>query len=726
MRRKRKLRAVLLCAALTQTLCVASPCSAWAGSEDNLITQGDFTEGIGSWSMYLENGRASQFVNGQGQLQVDIEDVGPEDYSVQTYWDGFQMREGCTYRISFDVSSSVQRSFQWRVQLNGGDYHAYATDKMSVGTEMTHYETTFKMEEASDMAPRFCLNLGVQDGAPGNIGFHSLCFDNFVICLIDDSGAVSPEEGNTIMKINLNQVGYKPASLKQAVIRGGAAGGTFAVLDEKGNSVYNGELTQEQFNAGSQETTALADFSALTTPGVYKLSAEGYGESAPFRIDENVYQDLAADAFHLFYLQRCGVVEDPVYGHEACHTQDGEIYGKAGESIVSHGGWHDAGDYGRYVVAGAKAAADLLLAYENYGGQFGDDTGIPESGNGIPDILDEVKYELDWLLTMQDPATGGVYHKITGENFPGVVMPQDETEKMVISPISTTATADFAAIMAMAARLYPEEAYKKTCLEAASKAWAYFEQTPSDTVGFKNPSGIVTGEYDDPRDTDERFWAAAELYRTTGESVYAKAASQMDVSTIQADLGWQDVGVYGLYAYAHAADEQDSFGKTAVSRLEAIAQAALANAQTDSYGSSLTPEEYVWGSNMYLANKGVIMLMANEFRPDDAYVTAIEQQLHYLLGNNTTSYSYVTGYGARPAENPHHRPSQYVGTAVKGMLVGGPNAGLQDPCAASALQGAAPAACYIDNDQSYSTNEITIYWNSPLVYLIAGINALVE
>ncbi len=711
MSKKRHWLAALFCLAMAQTLCFSSSAIA-AG--DNLITESDFESGPGSWSTYLEGGNASLSVNAQGQLQVDIEDVGQKDYAVQVYWDGFKLQEGCDYALSFDVSSSAERSFMWRVQLNGGDYHAYATDQVTAGADMTHYETAFTMEEASDPAPRFCLNLGEQDNAPAEMGAHTLCFDNFSLSLLDDSHAVYEEEGTATMDIHVNQVGYLPTALKQAVIRG-AAGSAFSVLDEEGQPVFTGELTAERFNESSQETTALADFSALTAPGTYTLISDGCEASAAFRIGADVYHDLAGDAFRMFYLQRCGVVEDDTYGHEACHTQDGEIYGSDGQTIASHGGWHDAGDYGRYIAPGAKAAADLLLTYENYGDLFGDGA-----------ILDEVKYELDWMLTMQDPVTGGVYHKITGENFPGVIMPQDETEKMVISPISTAATADFAAVMAMAARLYPDEAFRKTCLDAAAKAWAYLLATPSDTVGFKNPSGIVTGEYDDADDTDERFWAAAELYRTTHDMVYAEAAAQMDIHSIQADLGWQDVGVYGLYAYAHAAEENDPFAKIVRDRLEEIAQNAAALAQSDAYGAALSPDEYVWGSNMYLANKAMIMLMANEFTPDDTYVTAAQQQLNYLLGNNTTSYCFVTGYGTLPAAHPHHRPSQYVGAAVKGMLVGGPNAGLNDPYAANVLQGMANAACYADNDQSYSCNEVAIYWNSPLVYLLAGITSLVK
>ncbi len=694
-----------------------------ASELENMIPGGDFSEGIGTWSTYLEGGEASQTVNEQGQMVIDITDIGQKDYAVQAYVDGFSLQEGCVYALSFDAVSSVERTLEWRVQLNGGDYHEYASDLVTVGTEMTHIEAVFTMEEASDPAPRFCLNLGFHEGCPEDLNAHTLCFDNFTLTLLDDSQAAAEEEKEDMEQIHLDQVGYLPNGLKQAVLRSEAVGGSFEVVNEQGESVYRGETLPAVSNTSSGETAAIADFSELTEPGTYTLRTETCGESLPFQIGEDVYEELSYDALHMFYLQRCGAVEDETFGHEACHTQAGEIYGSDGKSIQSTGGWHDAGDYGRYVVAGAKAVADLLLTYENYRGQFDQAFLLPESTNGLPDLLNEVKYELDWMLTMQDPETGGVYHKITGEVFPDVIPPQEETATMVVSPISTTATGDFAAVMAMAARIYPDEEYRQQCLSAAKKAWAYLKETPSDGVGFKNPEGIVTGEYDDSHDVDERFWAAAELYRTTGESVYDEAAQQMDLSEIPWDLGWQSVGVYGMYAYLKGTETPTAFTQELQERLLALAGDALTKADAEVYGAALSSEEYIWGSNMLVADRGMLFLMAEEFSQNEAYVAAAQKQLHYLLGTNTTSYCFVTGYGSVSPEHPHHRPSQYAGQAVKGMLVGGPDSYLEDPYAANVLTGLPPAACYADDDQTYSCNEVTIYWNSPLVYLLAGIQA---
>lgn len=134
--------------------------------------------------------------------------------------------------------------------------------------------------------------------------------------------------------------------------------------------------------------------------------------------------------------------------------------------------------------------------------------------------------------------------------------------------------------------------------------------------------------------------------------------------------------------------------------------------ERDAYASTIE-DAYPWGSNMTIANNGMLYLMME--MGDEA-----SSQLSYLLGNNANSYCFVTGYGTLSPTGTHHRPSQATGKTMKGMLVGGPNSNLEDPYAQATLKDAAPAKCYVDNEQSFSCNEVTIYWNSPLVYLIAG------
>lgn len=696
-------------------------------SGENMIQNGDFSDGLTNWMIYTNGGVAEQLVTADGEMEIKVSDPGTLDYAIQPYYDGFSLDSGCEYQYSFDVHSTVERTLQWRLQLNGGDYHAYVSDIITINEETQHVTCTFKMEEASDPAPRLCINMGMVEGCPDDLGAHSVYFDNFELYLTDDSGRTDSGSTEETADINVNQIGYLPKEEKKAVVRsadGSEVSGSFDVVDQTGKTVYTGELQDAKENKASGEQTAIADFTEVTEAGTYKIVTENYGESFSFEIGDDIYDAVSDSTLRMFYLQRCGTeVQDDTFGHAACHTGGAIAYGSTASSFTEVlGGWHDAGDYGRYVVAGAKAAADLMLAYEAYGDQFGDDTGIPESGNGTPDILDEVKYELDWMLQMQDTESGGVYHKITGENFPDAVMPEEETAQMYLAPISTTATADFAATMAMASRVFKDDAAAQVYLDAAKKAWAYLEVTPGDGVGFKNPDSIMTGEYDDTNDTDERYWALAELYKTTGDETYLNAMKEYSADKIGTGLGWQNVGLYGMYAYLTSGSSDDYYDSVKVQFDQAV-DAAYAYAQADAYGVALGSSDYTWGSNMNVANNGMLFLMANRLEANPDYVKAANAQVDYLMGTNTNSYCFITGFGTLSPVSPHHRPSQSVGQTMSGMLIGGPDANLEDPYAKATLADKAPAACYVDNVQSYSCNEVTIYWNSPLVYLLAGVEA---
>ena len=400
------------------------------------------------------------------------------------------------------------------------------------------------------------------------------------------------------------------------------------------------------------------------------------------------------------------------------------IYG-TDETVDVSGGWHDAGDYGRYVVSGAKAVADLLLSVQR-DGRLLDDAGIPESGDGVDDRLQEARWELDWLLKMQ-AADGGVYHKVTCRTFPGIVPPQEEREELVVCPVSGTATGDFAAVMAMAARLFAEsgaaelEAAAPEYLAAAAEAWAWLTEHENEP-GFRNPEDVLTGEYPDDKAADERFWAAAELSRATGDPACREAAlSLLRQGGITAELGWVEMGGYGLYALLTDPElpEGDELHTLAKGLLETELNDVLALIAANPYGISRS-DTYEWGSNMGVANTGVLLLMAGDVLGDEAAASAALRQLDYLLGENAVGYCFVTGMGSLSPEHPHHRPSQLLGQAMPGMLVGGPNSNLEDPYAANVLRDAASARCYADSDQSFSTNEVTIYWNSPLIALLSA------
>ena len=689
---------------------------------ENMLSNGDFSMGVDPWSYFCQDGSGSLSINSDGELDVDIKATGKVSHGVQVYHDGFKLMEGCTYKLEYDAYSDVERPVEMRFQINGGDYHAYFEEKVPLTTEKSHYEFTFTMKETTDPAPRLCFNSGLVDGMESGMAEHHIYFDNMVLTLTDDSKKVEGSGEIQMPEIAINQIGYLPGAYKSATIRESALYQTVRLIDEStGEAVLEENIDGGIEDHDSGEIEAAFDFTGISKEGTYHIEA-GDAKSASFRIASDVYDEAFKASIKMLYYQRCGTELDAKYAgdfaHPVCHGEKAVLYEDRSVKLDVSGGWHDAGDYGRYSVAGAKAAADLLLAYEKYPSLFGDDLDIPESGNGIPDVLDEAKYELDWLFKMQRD-DGGVYHKVTCSNFPGEVMPEDETDELIIMPVSTTSTGDFAGVMSIAARVYEsiDKDYADKCLAAAKKAAEYLDKTPTDEVGYKNPSDIATGEYEDVCDVDERFWAYAELFKTTGDKAYEKTMSEW-LPKNGYTLGWQGVAGYGGYAYLTTDGADSELQSKIKGSVANLCDIITTKADKYPYGSSIIGE-YPWGSNLTIANNGEIMLMMKGI-VDSYNKASADKQLNYLFGNNATGYCFFTGYGDIYSDHPHHRPSQALGKTVPGMLVGGPNSGLNDPYVQNVLRGQPTAKCYADNAQSYSTNEITIYWNSPLIYLLAG------
>lgn len=703
--------------------------------QGNMIRNGDFSNGIGSFSSYTNGGQMTMDVNDKEELQIDIAKIGKVEHGVQVYYDGFAIRQGGVYEFSFDIYGTLERDVDWRIQVNGGDYHAYIMDTVKVTEEVQHVSGQFTMEEETDPAPRLCFNMGLvhsmEDAGidADSVGEHSIMLDNISLTVADDTNMIKDPDPVYVPKAKVNQLGYKKDDKKVAIFADlDKDDTTFTVVNADTNeTVFEGELSERDLNVVADEWNNIGDFSELKDEGTYKVVSGKGEESFPFTIGDDIYDETFSNVVKMLYLQRCGMELSSElagdYAHPVCHDTQAVIYGTNNKIDVS-GGWHDAGDYGRYVVSGAKAVADILLAYEKNPEAFSDSMGIPESGNGISDALDEVKYELDWMLKMQDSASGGVYHKVTCAVFPETVMPQDETDELIVSPISNTATGDFAAVMAMASRIYKDvdSAYANTCLEAAKKAWSYLE-THKEEKGYKNPEEIVTGEYPDSKDEDEYFWAAAELYKATEDASYKEAMAELvgDKKNLQG-LGWADVGVFGAYA-ALTTDilmaDSSNLRKDIETIFFEIVEESLKKSKENEYQVDRA-KSYEWGSNMSIANSGMLLCLANDIKPNEEYMTYAKAHLNYLMGVNATGYCFITGSGTLCPENPHHRPSQVLEKCMPGMLVGGPDNALEDPYAKAVFLNTPAAKCYVDNAQSFSCNEVTIYWNSPLIYLMAA------
>jgi endoglucanase len=539
-----------------------------------------------------------------------------------------------------------------------------------------------------------------------------------------------------VKAVALNQVGFLPGRVKRAAVVMSAVGsgsvGFRVVEAASGIVAFEGKLTAARMDAASGDVVAWADFSTLKRTGDYRVEVCGVKSDA-FAVGEDVYQHALWLTTRAYYGQRCGCAVDlgGGYKHAECHAKGAyhPTSGRAG-AVPNAGGWHDAGDYGRYVVNSGITTGTLLWAWEMYPEALrGLRLEIPETGGRVPDFLAEVRWNLEWMLSMQD-ADGGVWHKQTSEEFAPFVMPeQDGLTSYVIgtglAPYkSTAATADLASVAAIAARCYREfdATFADRCLAAARKAWAWAMANPN--VVFRNPPGIKTGEYGDRDVSDELMWASAEMFRTTGERDFEKAF----VAGVPGDLkvgspGWNSVApmAYWTYAMSNRADSP-LIERIKLATVEAARQ-RIARAQENGYGNTLRVEEYHWGSNSIAGNDSLLLLIAHRFAPGPDPVEAALGNLHYLVGCNCHGVSWVTQLGARPFMHPHHRPSQADGIEAPwpGMLSGGPNQYGGD-AVANAMTKQPPMKMWVDDWRAYSMNEIAINWNAPLVFLLAAAN----
>jgi endoglucanase len=547
--------------------------------------------------------------------------------------------------------------------------------------------------------------------------------------------------------IRLDQVGYLPDETKLAVVVGSATASEFTVRSASGATVLRGTLDPARVDPDSGDSVRTADFSRVAQEGAYRIDVPGVGTSHEFEISPRVYAAAFRLALRSFYAQRCGTAVDlspthPGYAHPACHVAgtpnpDALFHSSSGRggSREASRGWHDAGDYGKYVVNSGIATGELLWAYELERDRVaGVRLDIPESGDDVPDILDEARWNLEWMLTMQD-ADGGVWHKLTSERFGSFVMPhQDDGGPRYVIGTGTSpfkgscATGDFAAVMAAAARSFAphDAAFAATAAAAAERAWRWLQDNPN--VVFRNCCGVSTGEYGDDDCSDERLWAAAELFRTTGRAEYAAAFVAGQARFVPSVDGgfpqdWGNVRNLAMLAYLLA--DQPGSDPAVRARLRAdtlaAADAIVSRTRAHAYRISLRPEDYVWGSNGAVANYGVLLMLADRLAPNPAYVQAARDDLHYLLGRNTFGLSWVTQLGDRPFQHPHHRPSGADANPEPwpGLLSGGPNRYGGDPVI-DAMPATPPARRYRDDQGSWASNENAINWNAALVLLLAG------
>ncbi|MBN1379986.1 MAG: glycoside hydrolase family 9 protein [Gammaproteobacteria bacterium] len=568
------------------------------------------------------------------------------------------------------------------------------------------------------------------------------CSGSDSVSQVDDS-SVSAE---TV--IRLNQIGFYPGGRKTAAVTGGSSVEFSIVSTIDGVVKYSGTLGNTKVWPYSNETVQLADFSSFNTPGRYRVSVQGLDDSHEFEINDMPYRDLNIGALKAYYFNRASLALDQQYagqwaraaGHPditvIVHASAASALRPEGTMISSPEGWYDAADYNKYIVNSGISTYTLLAAYEHFGSYYVDlQTNIPESGNAMPDILDEAAWNIRWMLTMQEPVAaggdGGVYHKLTTQNFAGFVMPEQATATRYVVQKTTAAALDFAAVMAVAARVYQpfDSGFATQCRNAAIDALAWADANPS--VPYVQPADIHTGGYGSGADSfaDEFAWTAAELYITTGDDNYYSRFLSIwpDVSV----PSWGNVAGLAWISLAHHRSQLSP-----AADIPAIENAVvnLANTLISAYRNSAygvvmgaLSNDFVWGSNSVALNQAMVLIQAYRLNNDSEYLEAVQANLDYVLGRNATGYSFVTGFGDRTPQFIHHRQSGSDGITepVPGFIVGGPQPNQQDDHVCPAYPSSLPAKSYLDHQCSYASNEVAINWNAPLVYVSGALEVLV-
>ncbi len=543
--------------------------------------------------------------------------------------------------------------------------------------------------------------------------------------------------------IQVNQVGFLPGAAKWAAVPAVAADAFAVVDDASGGEVLRGRLGPAAEWTPVQAEVRLADFSALTRPGRYRLHVDGLADSPCFAIAADVHAALNAAAIRAYYFNRASIALEPRYaglyaraaGHPdtrvLVHASAASASRPAGTVISSPGGWYDAGDYNKYIVNSGISVYELLAAYEHFPAFFkAQSVGLPETGNGVPDLLNEVHWNLAWMLTMQDPGDGGVYHKLTNKRFDAAVMPDQAASERYVVQKSTAAALDFAAVMAMASRVYAPydrqwPGMAPRMLAAAKSAWQWAKAHPAE--GYRQPGDIRTGDYGDSHLDDEFAWAAAELYIATRDDAFWTAMHAEQVSATPPS--WNEVGALAWISLAQHRKELTARADQALieHRIRTQADELLATWLASPYRLSMSPADFRWGSNAVALNRALMMIQGYRLDGDRRLLDAAQSTLDYVLGRNPLALAMVTGFGTRSPRHPHHRPSMARGDGapVPGFLVGGPNPGQQDSKGCNVpYASSVPALSYLDANCAFASNEVAINWNAPLVYVSAALSAL--
>lgn len=527
-------------------------------------------------------------------------------------------------------------------------------------------------------------------------------------------------------EIFVNQSGFFSVGIKKAYIPFRTE--LFEIIDADDSVKYTGSTEFFGYDETSGDEVSVCNFTDFCENGLFRIRS-GESISCLFEISDNPYGKVFHDLTKAFYYFRCGsALEEKyagVYRHGSCHNEKATVLGNKEIKIDVSGGWHDAGDYGKYVTTGAVTAAYLMYAWKMFPQSFEKNpVNIPESGNGIPEILSEVRTELEWLMKMQRD-DGAVYHKVTPFTHIGFVMPENDDSQQFVFSVSSNAAADMCAACALGAQVFSgyDKSFSDDLRKAAEKAMEWLENNP-EFLPFRNPDGCNTGDYTEKSDKDNRCWAYSELYTLTGKEEYGVKMKELMRSGISLSaLGYWEVGGLASMSYimsGRADDEKLISDIKNAFYWEAHFYSDFA--KNSAYSAAMNVSDYCWGSNFMLTKHAMCFAVSDIFNKSSRYEELTARQIDILLGANPLGICYVTGNGEYCCNDVHYRPAMADGIdeCIPGLVAGGPDKNREDIHAAEFLpEGTPPMKCYFDRNDCYSLNEVTIYWNASAVFAIA-------
>jgi endoglucanase len=504
--------------------------------------------------------------------------------------------------------------------------------------------------------------------------------------------------GKNVPAIKVNTVGYPSTWRKLAMLN--VPPTSAVVKDEAGQVVYTfqpADIVDKGKDVSSLDPVWQADFSKLDEPGRYFVEAAG-AKSDVFAIGAGLFSETLLAGLKQFYFQRCRTKLEAPHatwqGDEflrgaPCHVHEGIAFDYADypekkRKWQVEAGWHDAGNYEQYIPSTAPTTQALLMAFEQRPELFKDGAGgIPESGNEVPDIIDEAKWGLLWILSLQEADSGAFRAREAVFDW-SEGKPQDERKPHWIAGVGTASTAKAVSVLAMAARvLRPFDAALAARCEKASRAgWAFLEQHPErilvDGKGSGQPLWDDSTEF---QETGARLIAAVEVWRSfrlpgalaRAEALLADPETKPEKFSSGA---WANLSRWGLMGLAF--DDRVPGKLRAEARQRLLDAVEIAHPQVevkDGYRCASTPNDYYWGHNSNLLEKAHQFAVALRLDPSRTWLReALRDQWHWILGRNPNGYSMVTRIGRGPDRLYHTEWGKVQGRPVPGYLLGGPNA----------------------------------------------------